>query len=177
MTLTEGLPSSAVRVTFVPDRVDEARHLGQGEAGALGRHVGQPGPEVALGDAPHHLLVAPQDADGQHVRHDHDQQGDVEGEHGPVDDEVLQHGHAHAVVVDDGRVDEAVDADGAGDGHGDDPDEEDLDEDGVLGLVAPVAHGVLEGEVAVHGHGAHVPDGRRAHQHVARHPHHAHLCL
>ena len=165
------------RVGLVQQRVDEVGHLWHGEARALRSHLSQPGPQVRLVDPVHQLLVGPQDADRQHVGDDHDEERNVEGEYRAVDNEVLEHGDAHPVVVDDGGVHEAVDTDGAGDGHRHDPDEEDLEHDHGLGLVAAVAHGVLEGEVAVHGHGAHVPDGGSAHQHVAGHPHHAHLRL
>ena len=41
-------------------------------------------------------------------------------------------------------------------------------------LVDTYLHGVLEREVAVHGHGTHVPDRGRAHHHVHRCPHDTH---
>lgn len=124
------------------------------------------GSQLLLAHVAHQAAVGPQDPDGQDVRDDHDGQRHVERQDGAVEHEGLLLRGAYPAQVQVAVIGKTLPADGAADTGRYNPDECDLGQDHSPGLVAAVFHGVFEGEVAVHGHGAHVPDGGGAHKHI-----------
>ena len=101
-------------------------------------------------------------------RHHHDDERYVEGEQRADDDEdgVLRRADSPLTIEHGVVVEEAHDDDWRADGERQRPHERDLQRHHGARAVAAELHGVADGEVAVHRHGAHVPDRRRAQQHV-----------